>query len=205
MNKYLLHILLFTASWLFSITNCAAQDDSIKAIVLINGRAHLVDVMPNGDITTVYQEITNYFASSESHTSIMRRLIPGARSESGNIVFYEKEAEPIPSFTEENRRPVEIGNEQYIGFSPGKALLLKPAVDQIRKIANAYKASDIKTISIASFYRDNYRSRSLARNRAQAITDLLVAFGVRKTVISSNQFEALQDTKVDFVQLSFGQ
>ena len=180
-----------------------AQDDVMKAIVLINGDAFLVDVLENGDITTIYQEVKNYFKSGESHESMMRRLVPGARSKEGNLVFYEKEAEPVPSFTKENKRKIVTGNQQYIGFSPNKALLLKPAVDQIRKIAEAYTSSSIQVIDISSYHDNSYRTKALARNRAKAIKDLLVAFGVKPSAIGTSEFAGGKDTKIDFVQLQF--
>ena len=185
-------------------TTCLAQDEPFKAIVLINGVAYLVDVTPKGDITTTYQKVENYFQSQESHASIMRRMLKDPQPQGEGIAFYDKEVEPVPSFTDENKRPIDVGNDQFIGFSPGRALLLKIAVDQIRKIGNSYRNKDISSISITSFYNDNYRSRSLARNRAKAINDLLIAFGVSQNQIFTNSILGGPDAKVDFVNIGFG-
>ena len=180
------------------------SNEIIKAIVLINGEAFLVDVTLNGNIVTTYQKINNYFKTSESHQSILTRLSKGERSESGSsIVFYEKESEPIPSFTEENKSPIAAGNAQYLGFSPRRAILQTAAVDQIRKIADEYQSGRIQSIGITSYHEDSYESRSLARNRSQAIKDLLHAFGVSYDVISEDMPFGGAGVKSDYVRVQF--
>ncbi|MEL6122893.1 MAG: hypothetical protein AAFR14_04165 [Bacteroidota bacterium] len=179
-------------------------EETKKAIVLINGTAYLVDVNESGNIINTYQRIENYFSTSESHESLLARLSDGAVSDDGSkIVFYEKEVEPIPSYTIENKQPVETGTAQYLGFSPKRALLQTEAVQQIRKISESYQAGTISSIMIESYHRDDYRSRALARNRAAAIRDLLSAFGTDVSIISTMTPYALPDTKYDFVKVSF--
>jgi len=180
-----------------------AQNTSKKAVVLINGKAFLVDVTPKGNITTTYQRIDNYFSTSESHDLLVDRLSKTAEPTDSKIVFFEKENEPIPSFSEENKVNIDIGTQQYIGFSPERALLQKAGVDQIRKVAKSYRSRRISNINITSYHADNYRSRSLARNRVQAIKDLLHAFGVALSSISTQTLLGNADTKVDFVNISF--
>lgn len=191
---------------IFLILNCTqinSQSESSKSIALINGVAHLVEVAPNGDLLEIYQSIDDYFTSPESHQEILRKLSPGAVSQGKSIILFEDEQEFIPSFTKENKEPVKVGNEQYVAFSPDKAILQKPAVDQIRKIARNFKAGGVKNITINSFAKDSYRSRALSRNRAKAIQDLLVAFGVSNKIINSNSVPGGIGTKIDFVQILF--
>ena len=180
-----------------------AQEASKKAVVLINGTPYLVDVTPDGNITNTYQRINDYFSTSESDASIVSRLSKTAVPSNNEIVFFEKEEEPVPSFTEENKAPILTGAEQYIGFSPDRALLQKAGVDQIRKIADSYRTKTISTINITSYHIGNYRSKSLARNRADAVKDLLHAFGVSNKNISTQTLLGSMETKVDFVHLTF--
>jgi len=178
------------------------QNDPFKAIVLINGEAYLVDLTESGNISATYQKINNYFNSSESHNAILARLSNGSLSENGtSIVFYEKEVEPEVSFAAENKAAITPGNAQYVGFSPRRALLQKQAVDQIRAIANQYQNGIIQSISITSHHRDTYESRSLARNRAKAIYDLLGAFGVSTGIIQMDTPYAPPGSKTDFVRI----
>lgn len=174
-----------------------------KSIVLINGAAQLVDLQSDGTIVAIYQAIPDYFTSSESHEQILARVSGKPVKASEGIVFYEKEEEPVPSFTEENKRPILTGASQFVGFSPGRAILTAGAVDQLRTIAKAFQAGSIADIAISSYHRDNYRSRSIARNRADAIRDLLGAFGVNKGIVSIAIPYGGPDVKVDFVRLEF--
>lgn len=179
-------------------------NDLVKAIVLINGEAYLVDVTPNGNIVTTYQKINNYFKSSESHQSILTRLSGGKPSANGNsIVFYEKESEPVPTYSEENKTPISSGSAQYLGFSPRRALLQKAAVDQIRKIADQHRAGTISAINISSYHQDTYESRALARNRNQAVRDLLHAFGTPLSAISEEMPFGGTGVKSDYVRVQF--
>ncbi len=180
-----------------------AQEDPVRTIVLINGNAHLVDVAVNGDLVAIYQRVEGLFTSGESTTSIIDRLSKDQPAPSGQIVFFEKEEEPIPSFSEENKQPIITGSSQYIGFSPERALLLNTAVDQIRKIADQFEVGVVQSITVISYHLDNYRSRSLARNRAKAIKDLLMAFGVNGLNISTLTSAVSPDSKLDFVQVKF--
>ena len=188
--------------FLFVFT-ASAQKASKKAVVLINGTPYLVDVTPKGNITNTYQRINDYFSTSESDANMISRLSKIAEPTDIKIAFFEKEEEPVPSFTAENKVPINISAEQYIGYSPGRALLQKEGVDQIRKIAKAYRAKTISSIRITSYYLDTYRSRSLAQNRAEAIEDLLSAFGVTKSKISIQTLQGGSDTKIDFVHVTF--
>ena len=182
----------------------SGQTDPFKAIVLINGEAFLVDLTEHGAITATYQKISNYFSTSESHNNLLARLSKGSLSESGkSIVFYEKEVEPEIPFASENKAVVAPGNAQYVGFSPRRALLQKEAVDQIREISTQYQQGAIAKIMITSHHRDTYESRSLARNRAKAIHDLLGAFGVSAEIIKMNTPFAQTGSKTDFVRISF--
>ena len=188
-----------------SLIQVLGQVEPVRAVVLINGDAFLVDVKQNGDIVKMYTEVEDYFTSSESHNSIVSRLSGSQPKEVATpIVFYEKEEEPVVSFTAENADPIAIGNQHYLGFTPGRALLLKKAVDQIRNISKAYRAGTISTIAITSYSAGTYRSRSLSRNRANAIRDLLGAFGVNKSIVSTSSVEGDASTKIDFVRLTFG-
>lgn len=188
---------------LFLGLTAVAQEASKKAVVLINGTPYLVDITPDGNITNTYQRINDYFSTPESDASIVSRLSKTAVPTNSKIVFFEKEEEPIPSFSEENKAPILTGAEQYIGFSPDRALLQKAGVDQIRKIADGYRTSTINSINVISYHIGNYRSKSLARNRADAIKDLLNAFGVSNSKISTQTVQGGADTKVDFVHVTF--
>jgi len=195
-----MHLLAFL---ILNSVQAISQSESRKSIALINGVAHLVDVAPNGDLLEIYQSIDNYFTSPESHQQILKKLVSNAVPQGRSIVLFEEEEEFQPSFTKENKEPVKVGNEQYVAFSPDKAILQKAAVDQIRKIARDYKAGGVNNITINSFAKDSYRSRALSRNRAKAIQDLLVAFGVSKRYVSSKSVPGDKETKIDYVQVLF--
>ncbi len=177
------------------------SNQPFKAIVLINGDAYLVDLEEDGTIAAMYQKIENYFTTRESHGSILARLTRGERSSSGSIVFYEKEIEPEVSFSNENKLPIRSGNSQYIGFSPFRALLQTEAVNQIRRIAKEYGRGKISGIHIYSYHNDTYRARALARNRSQAIKDLLSAFGVPGHIIGQEITIVQSGGKTDFVRI----
>lgn len=178
------------------------QTNPQKAIVLINGEAFLVDVDKDGTILTTYQKVNNYFTSSEPHEKMLVRLSKSTRNEQGGIAFYELEKEYKAPYIEENKAPIARGNTQYIGFSPEQALLNKAAVDQIRKIAGAYSKGEIRTISIQSFYERSYKSRSISRNRSDAIKDLLAAFGVLPDDIVLGSQELKKGQSANFVSLA---
>jgi len=160
---------------------CASAQSSVRTVVLINGEPYLAEVSTNGDILQRYQKVDNYFSTKESHGSIVSRLSKQAQPTGEPIVLFEKEAEPVPSYTEENKAPILTGESQYIGFSPDKAILTKSAVDHV----------------------DSYRSRSLARNRARGIKELLGAFGTTRNKVNFEIRDASFGTKVDFVQVVF--
>ena len=187
------------------MSKLTSQAESQKAIVLINGSPYLVDVTEKGNILTIYQEVQNFFTSSASPKSLLASASANAVKQSGGFVFFENEEEPVPSFSVENEQPITYGNDQYIGFSPERALLLKKAVDQIRRISEAVGDGTIRQIKITSFHKDTFRSRSLARNRASAIKDLLGAFGVSNAIIDVVQNKGEEGTKFDFVEVSFSE
>jgi len=204
--KALISVLFFITISLSVVSGNSFDNDNDpqKAIVLINGVAYLVDVTPKGSIIATYQKIDNYFNTSESHNSLLTRLSKGSISEdSKSIVFYEKEAEPVKSFASENNAPILTGNSHYIGFSPSRAILKKTAVDQIRKIAKSYEHGNLTNILIQSYHQDSYKSRSLARNRANAISDLLKAFGVPQHVVTKETPYGGPNTKADYVGINF--
>ena len=200
MLRQAIFILLLLTSGLLK-----GQDDLIRTIVLINGLPFMVDVTAEGDITEIYQNVPEYFSSRTDHNSLVQKYSNNPEPQVTSIVFFEKEEEPIPSFTEENKRPIEYGNNQYIGFSPDRALLLKNAVDQIRRIADGYRNNEIGAISVTSYHRASYRSRALARNRAKAIKDLLGAFGMPASLIQTRTTVITPGSKVDFVQVAFSE
>jgi len=146
---------------------------------------------------------SNYFDTKESHQSIVTRLSKNAEPSGESIVLFEKQEEPQPSYTEENKAPILSGQSQYIGFSPDKAILTKAAVDQIRLIADQFQAGQIGQIQIVSYHVDSYRSRSLARNRGRGIKELLGAFGTSRSKVTFEVRDASVGTKIDFVQVLF--
>jgi len=180
-----------------------AQAQQIRTVVLINGVPYMADVSSNGDILQRYQKIDDYFTAPESHTSIVSRLSKTSEVTGPSIVLFEKQEEPTPSYTEENKAPILEGTSQYLGFSPQKAILTKTAVDQIRKIAEEYQAGLIGKIEILSYHHDNYRSRAIARNRARGIKELLVAFGTPYPNVDFDIRDASAGTKLDFVRVTF--
>lgn len=195
-----LSVILFFLIYSFSANG---QEELQKAIVLINGTAHLVDVSRNGDIVEIYQSIENYFTTQESHKSILTRLSKDPNASGKEIVLFEQEREPVPTFKNENTKPVEVGNDQYIEFSPGRALLRKLGVDQVRRITKNYQSGSIRKIDIVSYHDGTFRSKALARNRASAIQDLMIAFGVSKSDIGKSNTQGSKDTKLDYLRVSF--
>ena len=180
-----------------------SQQEIKKAIVLINGDAHLVDISPKGDIVNTYQRIDNYFSLKESPSQLIARFANVPAMKNSAITFFESEKEPEPTFKIENKAPVITGNSQFIGFSPGRAVLQKQAVNQIRKISKAYRDGQIQSITATSYYSDNYRSRSLSRNRAKAIKDLLIAFGLPSNIINTQTVVGANNVKIDYVNIGF--
>lgn len=195
---FILTLLLF-----LNIVDINAQSVTKRAIVLINGKAHLVDMEDNGNIITIYQVLENYFTSSQSANALLNKANQSATKTGEGIVFFEREEEPQPTYIEQNSQPVVYGNEQYIGFSPERAILIKSAVQQIRNIADSFQEGQISHIKITSYHRDTYRSRSLARNRAFAIQDLLIAFGVPPEEIDATHDNIDSAGNQDYVRLAF--
>jgi Outer membrane protein and related peptidoglycan-associated (lipo)proteins len=175
----------------------------IRTIVLINGRPTLVDVTPKGNITAIFQGVTDYFTSSASHETLVAKASSIKEPSRGSLLAYEAETDPTPTYESDNSRSVLVGATQYIGFSPRRALLLDNAVIQIRNIAKSYKENDIGSIVMLSFHQGEYRSRALARNRAKAIKDLLGAYGMPAHLIKAEQARADGQTKTEYVQMTF--
>ncbi len=174
-----------------------------KAIVLINGEAYLVELSPQGDIKATYQKISNYFNSSESHFSIIKRLSQNESLPSSEIAFYQAESEPAVPYTAENLSTLSSEAQRYIGFSPWKAVLNFNAVNQLREIAAANKNGVLNTVLVDAYHINSYRSKTLARNRALAIKSLLVAFGVSEDHIITDIIQISPESKVDFVRITF--
>ncbi len=183
--------------------NISAQDQPIRTVVLIDGVPFLTDISTNGDILQKYQRIDDYFSTRESHNSLVSRLSERPEPAGESIVLFDKEVEPQPSFTEENKAPILTGENQYLGFSPDKAILTKNAVDQIRQIADQYQNGQINDIFVVSYHLDTYRTRAIARNRAKGIKELLSSFGMPRGKIDFEIRDASVGTKIDFVQVSF--
>lgn len=197
--KTLLMLLVFG----LSTTSVWSQSSTVRTVVLIDGIPYLADISTSGDILQQYQRIDDYFTTRESHNSIVSKLSERPEPTGESIVLFEKEKDPQPSFTQENKAPILTGESQYLGFSPDKAILTKSAVDQIRKIADQHPDGQIDNIFIVSYHIDSYRSRAIARNRARGIQELLVAFGAPRSQIDYEIRDASVGTKVDFVQVSF--
>ena len=186
--------------WSFALD---AQTELIRTIVLINGLPYMVDVTEEGDILEIYQNVPEYFSSTSGHENLVQQYSKDLKPQIASITFFEKQEEPVPSFSEENSQPIILGNNQYIGFSPERAILLAAAVDQIRLISESFQRGEIRNISITSYHIDTYRSRSLARNRASAIKGLLEAFGMPKSLITARNIDVTPDAKLDFLKVEF--
>ncbi len=197
--KTLLILLVFGVS----ATNAWSQSSTVRSVVLIDGIPFLADISSSGDILQKFQRIDDYFSTQESHNSIVSRLSESPQPAGESIVLFEKQKEPVPTFTEENKAPILTGENQYLGFSPDKAILTKSAVDQIRKIADQHQEGQINDIFIISYHLDSYRSRAIARNRARGVKELLGAFGTPRGQVDFEIRDASIGTKIDFVQVSF--
>ena len=197
-------ILLIHLGWYVTLL-AQSSPKTITTVVLINGDPVLVDLTEKGDITAIYQSIPEYFTTPKSHESIVAQASAVKPTSRGTLTAYSKETEPTPSYTVENTQPITAGADQYIGFSPIRALLLDNAVIQIRKISRSLRSGEISQVAITSYHNEDFRSKALSRNRADAIKDLLIAFGASASSISISSTPRGPDAKIDYVRLTFYQ
>ncbi len=193
----------FVFSLLFLSISCLTlqSQDVKRAVILINGVAHVADLSNTGSVIAFYQSIPDYFNSSLSDSQIIARVERQGLSTEGKVDLYTN-TEEEPELTDFKRvQEYSVDQKQYISFSRGRAILNKKAVDQIRALADSFQDQEISEIIINAYHDDTARQRLLAENRSKAIKDLLVTFGVTEFQIQRNLPYGNEGDQLYFVYL----
>ena len=199
MSKYILPFALL----LFAF-HLHAQNPS-KAIVLINGQPFVVELMSDGSIFKKYQGVPKYFSMTSTDEAIIDQLSKQGLIEDSDFSVL-RDTEETPQF---GAGPAKIdgidvlNDQQYISFSLQRAILNRDAVNQVRAIADAYQEGRFARVFINAYHTDSERSRRLARNRANAIADLMETFGVNPSAINVNLPVTLNENALSFVNVAF--
>jgi len=70
---------------LFTVIASSGQQAQ-RAIILINGIAHIADLSPNGSVIAFYQSLPDYFKSGDSDQAFIARLEQQGLTERGSIL-----------------------------------------------------------------------------------------------------------------------
>lgn len=193
---------------LFSGLQSVEAQKVIRSIILINGEPYIADLTSNGSVLDRYQKVPEYFTSQLNDEQIIAMAEKKGLISEGTIELYAEslDSEDIPSLSE-FRPDIEsiTASKQYIAFTRNRAILNQKAVDQIRAISDAYQAGNLSSVIINAYHMDTESSRILARNRGNAITDLLITFGMPQSNIEINMPYGNQDDQLYYVYLSFTQ
>lgn len=174
---------------LFLALNISAIVTS-PTIILINGVPYLVELDDDTNITSVLLSVPYYFQSEMSHEEIVATL------------RQQLSTDPKKSMTQYEDIFV-LDNVEFIEFIPKRALLDKIAVDRIRKIAVDYCNGNLSHIALNVQYADTQKSSILSENRINSVKDLLVAFGVDDTAISSVSSLNKEDDMNPYVRIEY--
>jgi outer membrane protein OmpA-like peptidoglycan-associated protein len=178
----------------------AYSQQSQRAIILINGIAHIADLSPNGSVIAFYQSLPDYFKSNDSDQSFIARLEQQGLTEGGSLDLYADQDDPLQ--TDFARIKEYSGDErQYIAFTRGRAILSRDAVSQIKSLADAYRSNEIKEVIINAYHDNSQRQKRLALNRSKAIKDLLETFGIPYKQIQRNAPYGDEGDQLYFVYL----
>lgn len=178
----------------------------VRSIILINGEPYIADLTVNGSVVDRYQKVPDYFNSNLKDEQIIAIAEKKGLISEGNIELYadKLDNDDIPSLNSFRPSFDDISdNKQYIAFSRNRAILNQQAVDQIRNISDAYQSGKVSKVTVNAYHFDTEASRILARNRGNAITDLLVTFGLPETNIEVNMPYGKEDDQLYYVYLSF--
>ncbi|MEL6122859.1 MAG: hypothetical protein AAFR14_03985 [Bacteroidota bacterium] len=75
MNRYCFSTILSALFALSTWTACYAEEGLVTDIILINGKAELVEFSKEGDIVTRHMAVPDYFTSGKSHTRSLRQSL----------------------------------------------------------------------------------------------------------------------------------
>lgn len=191
---------VITIALIYFLSIAAFSQQSQRAIILINGIAHVADLSPTGSVIAFYQSLPDYFDSSDSDQSFIARLEEQGLTEGGSLDLYADQDDPLKS---NFARVKEYSEEekQYISFTRGRAILSKDAVNQIKSLADAYRSNDINEVIINAYHDNSQRQKRLALNRSKAIKDLLGAYGVPYSQIQRNAPYGDEGDQLYFVYL----
>ena len=187
-SKNILTSTFFTLSILASALTLSANDykspynisdeNFLTTIILINGVPFLVELDREGDVIFNYTEVSDYFDSSEPHESMVSRL----SSKYDSDVAY-------------------LQNSRLIIFQENLSMLNNTAVDNIRDVARLYNQGFLQNINITASHEKNRNDEALASYRIDAISQLLIDFGVRKGDISADMKIYKSDIPNQFVKI----
>ena len=184
---------------LFAVVTASSQQAQ-RAIILINGIAHIADLSPNGSVIAFYQALPNYFNSNDSDQEFIALLEQQGLKERGSLDLYADRDDPLQ--TNFARVQEYAGNEkQYIAFTRERAILSRDAVSQIKSLADAYRSNEISEVIINAYHDDSQRQKRLALNRSKAIKDLLETFGIPTNQIQRNAPYGDEGDQLYFVYL----
>jgi len=204
MSTRLLRSCFVLVTFFLGLISTSAQQP-FKAIVLINGAPFLVDLAYDGSIAHKFQNVPNYFTQSTTDKEIISQLANQGLIEDDDFSVFQR---PTASTTLTSKPDYVDGvtifrDRQFISFSLQRAVLNREAVTQVRAIADAYQEKRFEKVMINAYHIDTPESRILARNRANAIADLMETFGVSPGSINVNLPVTLRENNLSFVNISF--
>ena len=186
--KNFLTCTFFALSVLVSALTLSANDNKspynvtdeyfLTTIILINGIPFLVELDREGDVVFNYTEVSDYFDSSEPHESMVSRLSHKYDSE---FAFLQ--------------------NSRLIIFQENLSMLNSTAIDNIRDVARLYNQGFLQNINITASHEESRNDETLASYRVDAISQLLIDFGVRKGDISADMKIYKSDIPNQFVKI----
>jgi len=184
---------------LFTVIASSGQQAQ-RAIILINGIAHIADLSPNGSVIAFYQSLPDYFKSGDSDQAFIARLEQQGLTERGSLDLYADQDDPLQTnFARVQEYTAD--EKQYIAFTRGRAILSRDAVSQIKSLADAYRSNEISEVIINAYHDDSQRQKRLALNRSKAIKDLLETFGIPNNHIQRNAPYGDEGDQLYFVYL----
>ncbi len=184
---------------LFTVIASSGQQAQ-RAIILINGIAHIADLSPNGSVIAFYQSLPDYFKSGDSDQAFIARLEQQGLTERGSLDLYADQDDPLQT-NFERVQEYTADEKQYIAFTRGRAILSRDAVSQIKSLADAYRSNEISEVIINAYHDDSQRQKRLALNRSKAIKDLLETFGIPNNHIQRNAPYGDEGDQLYFVYL----
>ncbi len=136
-----------------------ARDMAITTIVVLDGKAYLVDLNDHGEITTTYMEVTNYFKSNKDHDT---KVIEAK-------AMYRKLSKE------------QMDQIRFISITENGQNLDEFMLSNLEDLANHYQQTYANQIEITA--ARNSSNKHLLEMNIERIKSLLVNHGVMETDI----------------------